>query len=216
MFVRNTIITFSLLLVVAVLSKCIALATFEQLPVELLSKSGIEALFFGLRLDGTIAALLTAPIFLLLCITTPFRKNVSILIKIWLSFAVLWIIGTTFSDAVYAKDASKHVTFELFTAGGVEKSLLFLLLVITFDFCLGTLWFFACTWLIWKKLPLSAQSRPKWYTGIVFGLSWLLITVTFVRGGWSDAPQSPMRAYTIEILTKLLLRGLRRIVLPIT
>ncbi|MCY9846440.1 LTA synthase family protein [Vibrio caribbeanicus] len=198
MFVRNTIITFSLLLAVAFLSKCIALATFEQLPVELLSKSGIEALFFGLRLDGTIAALLTAPIFLLLCITTPFRKDISILIKIWLSFAVLWIIGTTFSDAVYAKDASKHVTFELFTAGGLEKELFISTIShYFFDFCLGTLWFFACTWLIWKKLPLSAQSIPKWYTGIVFGLSWLLITVTFVRGGWSDAPQSPMRAYTI-------------------
>ena len=198
MFVRNTITTFLLLFVITVLSKCIALFTLEQLPIALFSKPGIEALIFGLRLDGTIAALLTAPVFLLLCITTPFKKDISILIKIWLSFAVLWIIGTTFSDAVYAKDASKHVTFELFTASGVEKEL-FISTVshYFFDFCLGTLWFFTCLLLIWKKLPLSTQSRPKWYTGIVFGLSWLLITVTFIRGGWSDAPQSPMRAYTI-------------------
>lgn len=65
MFIHNTLVSFFFLLVVALGSKLIALATFTQLPIELFSTPSVEAIFFGLRFDATISAMLTALIFLL-------------------------------------------------------------------------------------------------------------------------------------------------------
>ncbi|ELP5729742.1 sulfatase-like hydrolase/transferase [Vibrio vulnificus] len=198
MFIRNTLTSFFFLFVVALSSKFFALMTFAQLPTELLSAQGIEALFFGLRFDATIATILTVPTFLL---TIPFlfiRRDSRFLIKGLLSLGVLWIVATTFSDAIYAKDASKHVTFELFTAQGVEGALL----VTAFKsywgtIAIGSFWLVICQYLLWKRIPLGHLQRHRWYSNITFGFIWLLLSITIIRGGWSDAPQTPMRAYNI-------------------
>ncbi|GEM74664.1 LTA synthase family protein [Vibrio sagamiensis] len=151
---------------------------------------------FGLRLDATAAALLTAPIFLSLIVTSLFRKEPAFLIRILLSLGTIWVVGSTFSDCIYAKDATKHVTFELFNAQGMEWELI----TTAFTSYWGTIivgfgWLVLCLWVIWKYLPLATRTPSRLFSNGVFALVWLLLTVSLIRGGWHDAPQTPMSAY---------------------
>ncbi|MGR2823159.1 LTA synthase family protein [Vibrio vulnificus] len=176
----------------------IALATFTQLPIELFSTQSVEAIFFGLRFDATISAMLTALIFLLSIPLLLIKFDSRRWMKGVLSLFVFWIVATTFSDAIYAKDASKHVTFELFTADGMENELLITALRSYWGtFGIGMLWLILCQYILWTKITFSNHRHHAWYTNTSFGVVWLLCTVTLIRGGWSDAPQTPMRAYNI-------------------
>lgn len=198
MFIHNTLVSFFFLLVVALGSKLIALATFTQLPIELFSTQSVEAIFFGLRFDATISAMLTALIFLLSIPLLLIKFDSRRWMKGVLSLFVFWIVATTFSDAIYAKDASKHVTFELFTADGMENELLITALRSYWGtFGIGMLWLILCQYILWTKITFSNHRHHAWYTDTSFGVVWLLCTVTLIRGGWSDAPQTPMRAYNI-------------------
>ncbi|EKO5200353.1 LTA synthase family protein [Vibrio vulnificus] len=198
MFIHNTLVSFFFLLVVALGSKLIALATFTQLPIELFSTQSVEAIFFGLRFDATISAMLTALIFLLSIPLLLIKFDSRRWMKGVLSLFVFWIVATTFSDAIYAKDASKHVTFELFTADGMENELLITALRSYWGtFGIGMLWLILCQYILWTKITFSNHRHHAWYTNTSFGVVWLLCTVTLIRGGWSDAPQTPMRAYNI-------------------
>lgn len=198
MFIRNTLTAFLLLLAVALCSKLLALASFPQLPNNLFSIQSLHALLYGLRFDASIAAMLTTPIFLLSLLNNGRRLATGLLFKMLLSACIIWIVGTTFADTIYAKDASKHVTFELFTAEGMEGELL----LTAFKSYWGTLaigaFFLAiCLTLLWSRFSFVPTSRHRWYTNAVFGFVWLLLSITIIRGGWSDAPQTPMRAYNI-------------------
>ena len=198
MLIRNTLCSFLVLFVVALTSKCLALMTFSQLPVDLLSGSGLEALLYGLRFDATIAAMLSAPIFLTNLVLMPLKRDLRLLLRVLLCLAIAWIVGTSFSDAIYAKDASKHVTFELFTAQGMESELLVTALKSYWaTMLIGTIWLLVCLVMASKYLTLSNRRDTPWYNNTAFVVLWLLITVSLIRGGWHDAPQTPMRAYNI-------------------
>lgn len=198
MLIRNTLCSFLLLFAVALTSKCLALMTFSQLPVDLLSGSGLEALLYGLRFDATIAAMLSAPIFLTNLVLMPLKRDLRALLRVLLCLAIVWIVGSSFADAIYAKDASKHVTFELFTAQGMESELLVTALKSYWaTMLIGTFWLLICLMMASKYLTLSERRDTPWYSNTAFAVLWLLITVSLVRGGWGDAPQTPMRAYNI-------------------
>ncbi|KYN84891.1 phosphoglycerol transferase [Vibrio cidicii] len=198
MFIRNTLYSFLALVTAAITSKCIALMTFSQLPVALLSGAGFEALLYGLRFDATIAAMLSAPIFLTSLLLMPLKRDLRPLLRVLLCLAIVWIVGSSFADAIYAKDASKHVTFELFTAQGMESELLVTALKSYWaTMLIGTLWLLVCLFIVCKYLPLCNQRSTRWYSNIAFSLLWILVTVSLIRGGWGDAPQTPMRAYNI-------------------
>ncbi|EOU2463297.1 LTA synthase family protein [Vibrio navarrensis] len=172
--------------------------TFSQLPVDLLSGAGVEALIYGLRFDATIAAMLSAPIFLTNLVLMPLKRDLRLLLRVLLCLAIAWIVGTSFSDAIYAKDASKHVTFELFTAQGMESELLVTALKSYWaTMLIGTIWLLVCLVMAGKYLTLSDRRDTPWYNNTAFVVLWLLITVSLIRGGWHDAPQTPMRAYNI-------------------
>ncbi|WP_238787446.1 LTA synthase family protein [Vibrio navarrensis] len=172
--------------------------TFSQLPVDLLSGAGVEALLYGLRFDATIAAMLSAPIFLCNLVLMPLKRDLRLLLRVLLCLAIAWIVGTSFSDAIYAKDASKHVTFELFTAQGMESELLVTALKSYWaTMLIGTIWLLVCLVMASKYLTLSNRRDTPWYNNTAFVVLWLLITVSLIRGGWHDAPQTPMRAYNI-------------------
>ncbi|ELV8624520.1 LTA synthase family protein [Vibrio cidicii] len=198
MFIRNTLYSFLALVTAAITSKCIALMTFSQLPVALLSGAGFEALLYGLRFDATIAAMLSAPIFLTSLLLMPLKLDLRPLLRVLLCLAIVWIVGSSFADSIYAKDASKHVTFELFTAQGMESELLVTALKSYWaTMLIGTLWLLVCLFIVFKYLPLCNQRSTRWYSNIAFSLLWILVTVSLIRGGWGDAPQTPMRAYNI-------------------
>jgi phosphoglycerol transferase MdoB-like AlkP superfamily enzyme len=198
MLIRTTIVSFVLLITLTTLSKIWALLSFYQLPIELFSASGIEALLFGLRLDGTAAALLTAPIFILTIAATLLNRSPAALTRLFLSLAIIWIVATTFSDAIYAKDSGKHVTFELFAAKGMEVELLTTAFKSYWGtIVIGLVWSIICLGLVWKYLPLPSVVKPNKLLNGSFVFIWLFITVSLVRGGWSDHPQTPMRAYAV-------------------
>ncbi|MBE4592319.1 phosphoglycerol transferase [Vibrio navarrensis] len=198
MLIRNTLCSFLVLFAVTLTSKCLALMTFSQLPVDLLSGAGVEALLYGLRFDATIAAMLSAPIFLTNLVLLALKRDLRPLLHVLLCLAITWIVGSSFSDAIYAKDASKHVTFELFTAQGMESELLVTALKSYWaTMLIGTIWLLVCMVIAGKYLTLSNRRDTPWYNNTAFAILWLFITVSLVRGGWGDAPQTPMRAYNI-------------------
>lgn len=97
--------------------------------------------------------MLTALIFLLSIPLLLIKFDSRRWMKGGLSLFVFWIVATTFSDAIYAKDASKHVTFELFTADGMENELLITALRSYWGtFGIGMLWLILCQYILWTKI----------------------------------------------------------------
>jgi len=187
------------LLSVAFASKIAFLAIASSSNLPLLSTSGIYSLIYGLRFDVTAAALLAAPIILIALILHYTKFNGSRLIKALVITAVIWIIGTTMSDTIYSLDAKKHVTFEIFTSKGMELELVQTAFSLYWNLVLvGFILMLLTSIAIWKSnFVRCAQARS---TKLSFSLSivvWLLFSVTAIRGGWMDHPQSPMSAYNI-------------------
>lgn len=188
----------TLLLLLTVLLTKIALATLNpELNTVLLSDKGVYSLWWGLRLDMTAVMALATPVVLLLFLIHLFSGRPS-WVKPLLFLAGLWLIITTTADAIYLLEAGRHVTFEVFTGQGLEHGLiatamtaylLHMLIGLTLVILLA-----AALW----KLPLQA-SKPTAhkFKALSLLLIWLALTTTAVRGGWSDAPQSPMSAYRI-------------------
>ncbi len=163
------------------------------------SSKGIFSLFYGLRFDATIAALLTAPAALVLLALNFLRFDMRWAIRLWASLATLWIIGTTASDTIYAEDARKHVTFELLTASGLVDSVIITALTVYYPLViLGLVLSAIAVFLVWNTRWISmATSRLTMGKYTLTTVIYLIITVTLVRGGWFDAPQSPMSTYKI-------------------
>lgn len=196
---KNLIKIFGALFLTAFISKIIFLAFSDASLISLLSSDGLLSLAYGTRFDATASAALSIPIILLVLIFNFFKFDIRPLLKGLMVAAAFWLILTTMSDTIYAEEARKHVTYELITASGSEFELIktaflvyYKFLVIGFVLCLIAL-------ISIRKLPLSHSVAGK--AGVAkFGLVsfiWLLLTVTFIRGGWFDAPQSPMSTYKI-------------------
>lgn len=198
MLVINTITSFAFLIVAIFITKLLALLSFVELPIELSSQDGIDALLFGINFDASAAVLLTIPIFLSLIIASLFKRTPNQLTRLILSIAICWVVITTFSDAIYAKEASKHVTFELFNTQGMEVSLILTAFKSYFGtVTLGITCLLVLLFFIWRCLPLSNRKQTRWYFNSLFIFLWLAVTLIIVRGGWKDSPQSPMSVYKI-------------------
>ncbi|PSV34089.1 LTA synthase family protein [Photobacterium sp. GB-210] len=203
MLAINTIISFAFLIAAIFITKLLALLSFVELPIELSSQDGIDALLFGIYFDASAAVLLTIPIFLTLIIASLFKRATNQLTRFLLCIAIFWVVITTFSDAIYAKEASKHVTFELFNTQGMEVSLIQTAFKSYFGtVALGIACLLVSLFFIWKYLPLSNRKQASWYFNSLFIFLWLAVTLIIVRGGWKDSPQSPMSVYTIGDLDK--------------
>nr|WP_243454190.1 LTA synthase family protein [Oceanisphaera pacifica] len=196
----NIFRTLLLLLSATVLSKIALSALNPFLAEQLFSHSGAYSLWWGLRLDITAVMVMATPAVLLLLIAHwgNWRPR---LVKLWLLLACFWLIVTTTADAIYMLEAGRHVTFEVFTGQGLEQGLLATAVTTylpqTFTALILVLLF---AWLTWR-LPITAAPAPCRYARMIGGalvlVLWLGGTVTAVRGGWSDAPQSPMSAYKV-------------------
>ncbi|MDC5804579.1 LTA synthase family protein [Vibrio europaeus] len=184
---------------VAFASKVIFLSIASSSSIPLLSSDGIYSLLYGLRFDATAGAALAAPIIIAALILHYTKINGSRLVKTLVIAGSIWLIGTTMSDTIYSLDANKHVTFELFTSKGLELELIRTAFSLHWHLILvGIILMLLTSIAIWKSnLVRCIQTRS---TKLNFSLSiivWLLFTVTAIRGGWMDHPQSPMSAYNI-------------------
>ncbi|MDY0116029.1 MAG: LTA synthase family protein [Sulfurimonadaceae bacterium] len=182
-----------LILLAALFSKIILMALNpHQLPF-LLSTDGIYALWWGLRLDLTTVAALATPIVLLM-LAIGFKSKI---IRPLVFLAIAWIILTTTADAIYMIEAGRHVTFEVFTGTDLEDGLIataftsFLSQTLT---GLGLLLLFGLV--LWFT-PFQETKKMNLRHSGIFLLLWILFATTAIRGGWFDAPQSPMSAYKI-------------------
>ncbi|USD65160.1 LTA synthase family protein [Vibrio sp. SCSIO 43136] len=184
---------------IAFLSKALFLAIASTPDLPLLSGQGLYSLLYGLRFDATIAALVAVPIILIAAILHYTRFDATRLVKALMIAAGLWIIGTTMSDTIYSLDAKKHVTFELFTAQGSEVALLKTAFTSFWDQVLiGVLLMLISSIAIWKSNYVRCIKTRSTVLHFSLGIVlWLVFSVTAIRGGWMDHPQSPMSAYKI-------------------
>ncbi|MEF1288318.1 LTA synthase family protein [Vibrio sp. M260118] len=184
---------------IAFASKVIFLTAASTASISLLSLDGLYSLFYGLRFDITSAAALSAPIIIVALILHYTRFNGTQLIKALMIASALWLIGTTMSDTIYSADANKHVTFEIFTSKGLELELMHTAITQYWHLTLiGVVLMLATSLAIWKSSFIRCSQVPS--SKLSFSLSivvWLAFTVTAIRGGWMDHPQSPMSAYNI-------------------
>lgn len=155
------------------------------------SNVSLKAIVWGFRFDLAALAILSLPVVMAVL----FNFNSSA-IKAILILVVFWVVGTTLSDTVYLLDSSRHLTFEVFTGEGSFYGLLatlvtkYLILTLVAILLLIVLIAFA------TRLRLSTHTSP-WPQRGVFFLGWFLVALTFVRGGYSDVPQSPMTTFEI-------------------
>lgn len=184
---------------VAFISKVIFLTAASTASIPLLSTDGLYSLFYGLRFDITSAAALAAPIIIVALILHYTRFSGTQLVKALMIASALWLIGTTMSDTIYSLDAKKHVTFEIFTSKGVELELMHTAITQYWHLVLiGVVLMLVTSIAIWKSNFVRCSQTAS--TKLSFALSiivWLAFTVTAIRGGWMDHPQSPMSAYNI-------------------
>lgn len=197
--IRNIIKVISVLFFIALTSKIIFLTYSSSTQISLLSIDGIFSVIYGLRFDATAAIALAAPIILLILIFNFTRFDIRPLLKTLLSIAALWLIIATTSDTIYAEEARKHITYELLTASGSEIELAITAFIVYYPIIIiGVIQSLIAVYLI-VKLPLTNtstnHSRILPFCATI--LVWLLTSVTIIRGGWMDAPQSPMSTYKI-------------------
>ncbi len=163
----------------------------ERLSVLDLSSS-LKALVWGLRFDLAALAALSLPIILAII----FKASSSI-IKLLLVLTAFWIVTTTLSDTVYLLESSRHVTFEVFTGEGSVAGLLSTLITKYLTYTLTALALLAVFFIITVKAKLQASHQVAWHIRLIVFLSCLAVSITLVRGGWSDVPQSPMSTFDI-------------------
>lgn len=194
----NIVYSTILLFIVSVTSKVMLFITGETTHEMLLNLDNLRALIWGFRFDLTaVMALVTLSLLIDIAVNL-IHPNQSKWRRFPLIIAGIWIIGTTFSDYMYFVEAGRHITFEIFTTQGsmfglistcfthfFTQTLLTIVLMIVF---IGIV--------LRTPLPLMFEQR-KALKLVVFFLIWPFLTVTVVRGGYEDAPQSPMSAFKI-------------------
>ena len=205
---KNILRILFLLLVTTGLSKLALSALNPYLAAQLFSSEGAYSLWWGLRLDIVAATALATPIVLLLFVIHLFGGRPS-RVKPLLFIAGLWLILTTTADAIYMLEAGRHITFEVFTGQGLEQGLIATALTTYISQTLTGLGLIVLlvvtTWLLpmnvpkhpLRYAPANTRTRTRWPVAVGLLIAWLAITTTAVRGGWSDAPQSPMSVYKI-------------------
>ncbi|ART82623.1 hypothetical protein CBP31_08315 [Oceanisphaera profunda] len=185
-----------LLLASSLLSKILLTALNSDQVALLFSANGLYSLGWGLQLDlTTVTALATPIIFLQLAMA----GKGPILVRPLLWCAMVWIVLTTTVDAIYWLEAGRHLTFEVFTGDGSEAGLIATAITVYLPQTLagfGLIILF--TLIIWRmSLNHSTFTALAWPYGLSLFVIWGLLAATAIRGGWSDAPQSPMSAYKI-------------------
>ncbi|MFT5721035.1 MAG: phosphoglycerol transferase MdoB-like AlkP superfamily enzyme [Motiliproteus sp.] len=194
----NLLIVNSFLLLVAVFSKVLLSLLHPPLRELLLSSDGLYALVWGLRMDGALVALL-ATLWLIFDLSYCGNKRHPRLIrKLPLAVAAIWLVVATTSDQIYFIESGRHVTFEVFTGAGEEWSLLLTAISQYSIHVLVAVALLLVSLLLLRATPLKQPySQGKIKPLIAVLLIWPVIAVSIVRGGWNDAPQSPMSTYKI-------------------
>ncbi|MCL9773554.1 LTA synthase family protein [Vibrio methylphosphonaticus] len=196
MFISLAKVLLSFLLL-AVISKVTFLGWYELSYTNTSFLEFLTATAWGVRFDLTVAFLLSCLGFLLLLPIAPFSKAYQLCHKAWLVLCGSWIIFTTVGDTIYLSQASRHVTVDLHLGKGVELELVSTALTQFGQLILVAVVLLAIyTYVIIRCVP-AIRFTNKWYSSIAIAFVWVALTVTAVRGGFSDKPQSPMYAYKI-------------------
>lgn len=188
----------ALLIVVALVSKIVFLVINPFYEISYLLTSGLMSALWGVRFDAAVVAMLLSPLVLFIVFTTVIFKR-TYLLKTYLSLASIWIVLTTAIDATYMIEAGRHITFEVFTGQGMEGGLVATAVTTYFPQTITALilvvLFLAFVWFI--PFQNKNEIRNRWSYLAVFIVVWSAFAAVAIRGGLSDAPQSPMSAYKI-------------------
>lgn len=192
-----------LLFAFSVISKIVLFFSGETTRQFFYQLDNWKALFWGMRFDLTISMLLGILFLFIDIAVNLIHPNRSKWRRLPLLLAGCWIILTTFSDYMYFVEAGRHVTFEVFTTKGsifgllstcyttfFAQSISIIVLIYIFVFIV-----------LRVQLPLMFEQR-KALKLVLFFLIWPFLTVSVVRGGYQDAPQSPMSAFKIASVEK--------------
>lgn len=199
----NILYSTILLFVVSVISKVMLFISGETTRDMLLNIDNVQALVWGFRFDLTaVMVLVTLCLFIDIAVNL-IHPNTSKWRRLPLLIAGLWIIGTTHGDYMYFVESGRHITFEIFTTQG---SMFGLLSTCVTHFLVQTLLSLSLMILfIWVVLRIPLLLMFEQYKRLKLGLFfliWPFLTVTAVRGGYQDAPQSPMSAFKIASVEK--------------
>ncbi|MBY7668153.1 LTA synthase family protein [Vibrio anguillarum] len=194
LFIPLSLVLFS----AALLSKVMALLLADTALISITSNEWWKALLWGTRLDLVMVMLCTLVILLVHLMSSRY-KPLRWLPKLLTALVAIWLIMTTVADAIYTMQAGTHITFEVFTAEGSELALLItalqtapLLIFTAIILCMISL--FGVSQLPFKPITFSSK---RFLSSTLFSVLLVAATITVVRGGWSDAPQSPMSAHKI-------------------
>ena len=192
----NTFKKFILLFVFALLNKVLFLFLSNNIPASWAELSTIKSFLWGWRFDFTAVSVLITLCLIFDLIFCKIYKKISWLPKLPVGLAATWITVTNLSDFAYLSESGRHVTYEVFTAQGSEFGLLsemFTNFSFEITIAVSILLFF---FFILKTLTFKQGVSPL-KVSVLFSCLWLLIAVTSIRGGFHNAPQSPMSAYEI-------------------
>lgn len=196
--IKNILRIFAVLIGAALIAKVCFLTIGHVSKIPLTSLDGIFSILYGIRFDATAAAAIALPAISLQFLAYYTKLDAYKLSKFIISLGGIWIILTTMSDAIYAEDSGKHVTFELMTAQGSEIELIKTAIQEYWQFILLAL--VLCISYVWSLKRIPLRKTAKKHNVVTFSVTlfvWLFFTLTFIRGGWHDAPQDPMSAYKI-------------------
>lgn len=199
----NILYSTILLFVVSVISKITLFISGETTRQMLLDVDNWQALVWGFRFDITAVMVLATLCLLIDIAVNLIRPTYSKWRRLPLILAGVWIIATTFSDYMYFVEAGRHITFEIFTTKGSVYGLISTCFT---SFLPQTILVFSLSALfigIVLRVQLVLMFKQRRALKLVlFFLIWPLLTVTAVRGGYQDAPQSPMSAFKIASVEK--------------
>ncbi|MEH6469982.1 MAG: LTA synthase family protein [Halopseudomonas sp.] len=194
----NILIVNSLLLLVVVFSKVLLSLLHPPLRELLLSSDGLFAIAWGTRMDIALVAVLVTLWLVFDLSYCCIKRHRSLFRKLPLAVAAILLVVATTSDQTYFIESGRHVTFEIFTGAGEEWSLLLTAITQYTTHVIAAVALIIFSLLLLRATPLK-QPYPQGKVKplITLLLIWPVIAASAVRGGWSDAPQSPMNIYKI-------------------
>ncbi|MEH6593634.1 MAG: sulfatase-like hydrolase/transferase [Halioglobus sp.] len=197
--VRTLLQFFVALFLSAFVSKAVFIWLAPSSALPIFSSGGLFSLLWGVRMDLAAVAIVSIPVVVATIASYTLKLQSTLFLKMLTVIAASWLIMCTMADAIYTQEAGTHITYELFTARGSEVGLLLTAINSHLVMVLTALGLVLIAAFFIMKLPLEniATQMPRKRVTLVTVIVWVFLAVSCVRGGWWDAPQSPMTTYKI-------------------
>lgn len=190
-FIETYLKIYFLFAALILLNKVLLIYTQSTLHPMLTSYEGFVGLARGIKLDLAALSIVTIPVtaYMLINSNTKAIKTVSILTLTFISF-------TTLAGIAYYTESGRHLTFEVHMTDNSIQGLASTLFTTYLTETSITIVLLSASILVCNKI-IKHIKKPSLKSKSIFIPIWLIVSITFIRGGWVDAPQSPMHAYKI-------------------